>query len=99
MSHTPGPWTITVHPQTSGQFIVGSDPVQSVICEIRRYPEREESQANARLMAAAPALLAALKEAVANSDRVEAEGSKRTPAAQRLYDQAIAAIARVEGRS
>ena len=60
MSHTKGPWDYTGHPGASM-------PLLHVYCSDDKGPAHEsrstaEVEANARLIAAAPALLEALKE-------------------------------------
>lgn len=72
MKHTPGPWVVdpavrqgfTVYAPKEG-FIVGTQDEEG------RYGAIE-SEANARLIAAAPDLLEALKELVAAADGVNA---------------------------
>lgn len=64
-AHTPGPWMLTgeidrIH---SGEVICPGkheSPV-AVCCDFNRYEREEEREANARLIAAAPDLLAACK--------------------------------------
>ena len=64
-THTPGPWTLTVHPDT--QTIIGQG-VQVAFAGRNRGTGHtislDEAKANARLIAAAPAMLAALEAAV-----------------------------------
>jgi hypothetical protein len=87
--HTPGPWEIdqairhgfTVYSQQAG-FIVG------YMDEEGRYGA-VESEANARLIAAAPDLLEALEELL-----VQREGHYST---QTAWDKARAAIAKARG--
>jgi len=55
MGHTPGPWRVNAH-----DICAGSDAVAGVYGTTGYAPE--EAQANARLIAAAPDLLAALKD-------------------------------------
>ena len=56
MSHTPGPWAIDID-----RAIVAPNGISSV-AQIFSWVGEEEADANARLIAAAPDLLAALKE-------------------------------------
>ena len=56
MKHTPGPW------QQNGSHIYGPDPKRYGIAQLM-YADPLESDANARLIAAAPELLEALKRA------------------------------------
>ncbi len=63
--HTPGPWTFEVE-KRSGPHLTAT-PIFAhgdVIGEVYRDSCRDNSQANARLIAAAPELLAALHEAL-----------------------------------
>ena len=56
VAHTPGPW---VWPVTSPTIIAGEGGVYSPVCTVDLRPQHE---ANARLIAAAPELLAFVKE-------------------------------------
>jgi hypothetical protein len=89
--HTPGPWTLE-----DGEALVirGSDDGQICIANWLRgrgglggRRKNDEVQANARLIAAAPDLLDALKGVVRIADRQTVE-----------FDAARAAIAKAEGR-
>ena len=63
--HTPGPWT---YPGGTGNFVGGPDRIRVAdVGGMERSPE--ERQANARLIAAAPDLLAACKAAWPMLDR------------------------------
>ena len=76
--HTPGKWTLVKNTSASHSIpppyiIVEDTPKNSKnIATIVPYAEMdlEEVEANARLIAAAPELLAALKEVIANPRRV-----------------------------
>jgi len=90
-SHTPGPW-ITRGPRRVDQgddyaIVAGGEIIAEAFGRTSQnnFPP---SAANARLIAAAPDLLAALKEVVALSDRKHD-----------AWDAARAAIAKAEGRS
>lgn len=85
-AHTPGPWRIGDAGWSVFEPPTGGTP--KLVASVT-------NKANARLIAAAPELLAALKEYV---DRHEADcmaGQK--PNGLPEYDQAIAAIAKAEG--
>ena len=62
-NHTPGPWTVGNHGEAVWQNI--NEDTDKNICTVLKQDdpsnERGETWANARLIAAAPALLAALK--------------------------------------
>lgn len=55
MSHTPGPW------KARGRLILADDDRETIVCEVTGSPDNPESQADARLIAAAPEMLALLK--------------------------------------
>ena len=81
--HTPGPWKI--FPFDGTQIIINSsDDLVAVVYAYDR--KKEEGQANARLIAAAPDLLAVCKEAE-HKRRVGTE----------IYKMLVAAIAKAEG--
>lgn len=65
--HTPGPW------DQNGALIwsTGTKP-RTTIAETDVFLDQEESRANARLIAAAPELLAALRESVAAYEKFRA---------------------------
>jgi hypothetical protein len=58
--HTPAPWSLDRLYNGPTVYVVGSDGVS--VANLRKHPERDdaEMQANAKLIAAAPELLAAL---------------------------------------
>jgi hypothetical protein len=61
--HTPGPWAYYTEPQPNGCPIVGSRGLMIAMLaqSINHDDQRETAIANARLIAAAPALLEALR--------------------------------------
>lgn len=59
MSHTKGPWQVY---NVNYQFVVASAPSTLDICKIKQQASQDIEYANARLIAAAPELLAALKD-------------------------------------
>jgi hypothetical protein len=94
--HTPGPWRVTY--SDDGGFQVGVElhdgAFDVVICARGSWTHRaKESLANARLIAAAPELLAALVGLIEL-------GRKDTsnPKYDGYYDTARAAIAKAEGK-
>ena len=82
VKHTPRPWKI------EGRSILGRcfTGTYCNICDKVRGGSPEQAEANARLIAAAPELLEALREVVALSDRKHD-----------AWDKAKAAIAKTEG--
>lgn len=94
--HTPGPWVVdhSFDILAEGTYEQGGWRV----AEVRKFDEREESHANARLIAAAPELLAALRELVQFvncASAVELEQPNKCAA----YQSARAAIAKAESAS
>lgn len=90
-NHTPGPWTAKPWTYENGKRTVctiqtDTDAIAQVLdlwCPDDRTAEKE---ANARLIAAAPDLLAALRAVIRVADRATDE-----------FDQARAALAKAEG--
>jgi len=62
MSYTKGPWTISCDEVKEGRLVYGPDAHLVADCHNIRVRTKEEEQANARLIAAAPELLEALQE-------------------------------------
>lgn len=70
--HTPGPWAVTTVGSCHGIHPAASDNERDDICRVAPHnyhpngwqAAKGEAEANARLIAAAPDLLAALREAV-----------------------------------
>lgn len=62
-AHTPGPWRFQIHESANGDEIYGFEVLTSVKRELVYFDAdgRSETEANARLIAAAPDLLAALE--------------------------------------
>jgi hypothetical protein len=94
-SHTPGPWTI----DTDKSSIIMSGQ-RTIINPAPDGASRDEEIANARLIAAAPDLLAALQRIMITSDRRMADGGDKLDfqdTNRHLGDMARAAIARAIG--
>jgi hypothetical protein len=100
--HTPGPWTVTVRDH-SVTIILGPDRPSSEEVRFRLYGGEDADAdamaiANARLIAAAPDLLGALKELIA--DRPSKEPPPEMVVAHanwRKFERARAAIAAATG--
>ena len=94
--HTPGPWkavglTVCQVPPGGREIIFGAHNTRS--------GDKDERQANARLIAAAPELLEALREFVSLMPSAEGLGGHAPIGAfQIVADLARAAIAKAEGR-
>src|SRR3990172_4799630 len=67
--HTPGPWAERLHLGNKSQgrrvYVLHDDPLDThdAICDLYVWQTPEQTRGNARLIAAAPNLLAALQEA------------------------------------
>ena len=88
MPHTPGPWKMDRDRAILGQGH-GTRGLHGAIADVYSWVGTEEADANARLIAAAPELLEALK---ALSDGTTANWTAKLNAAR-------AAIAKAQGRS
>jgi hypothetical protein len=98
--HTPGPWEYTKAASSGDRGIhaEGTGIFAEAFADIRRAGENNsaEALANARLIAAAPDLLEALRWAAQNADQSEAGRDDDWYAG---LDRVRAAIAKAEGRS
>lgn len=93
--HTPGPWVFEASTPSDGFecYWVTPELLGTPLCDVRG-PQNPENEANARLIAAAPDLLAALKDFVETTEltsfaRINPHG---------VYATAKAVIAKVEGK-
>jgi hypothetical protein len=88
--HTPGPWTTY---QPHGHVLVTSERRSDNLCRLLGSPEWDwsELKANARLIAAAPELLEAAKQALDALNKHEGIPSEAS-------DKLASAIAKAEGR-
>lgn len=92
--HTPGPWAVSSH---HGRLTVATHDGSMIIADCRVASD-DEFQANARLIAAAPEMLAALRYAVDVIE--EAAGGRESQLSsdeQAALAQARAAIAKANG--
>lgn len=102
--HTPGPWRFYTEPQPNGCPIVGTKGLMVAMLahSINHEDQREQAIANASLIASAPDLLEALKEArrwIGGGDM--SDGMAReiwTPAYAATVDMVDAAIAKATGQ-
>jgi hypothetical protein len=103
MTHTPGPWNLWCSER--GEFYVSASGQEFVICSRNPVDYRgAESVANAHLIAAAPDLLAALRDAAETIDSLDKQGGTLVhPTPRQLIDATNvvirAAIAKAEGKS
>lgn len=91
--HTPGPWHVSDPRPYASTHCVDVIGGLSLVAQCVPQSERNTEKANARLIAAAPDLLAALKGLL--GDRTLAGMDKME---QEEIDAALAAIAKAEGR-
>lgn len=87
--HTPGPWGAYIPSQP---YIIESKSVERTI--VACLPKGDNWESNARVIAAAPDLLAALREAVARVILANAEGDLILSA---WLPEAQAILARIDG--
>lgn len=111
MSHTPGPWEcfpkLTASENHRGFVVQKSGTHKWRLADVVPMDEDgKEGAANARLIAAAPDLLAALRELMAAGDEVVAHCGTDGPLADaacernhRAWNAARAAIAKAEGHA
>lgn len=94
--HTPGPWRVIHHNSGASRVLAGSF---EILLTSRTGAKADVWTANANLIAAAPELLAALKE-IANVEGRDPDGQHDTwsDIAARCIGMATAAIAKAEGR-
>jgi non-homologous end joining protein Ku len=95
--HTAGPWKFTYTDESGECFIIAKN-LGGMVGAALPWPTEIDARdfrrviANARLIAAAPELLEALRQMVVNA---EADGKEYRD----CYKNAVAAIAKAEGRS
>jgi hypothetical protein len=93
--HTPGPWLPFI--SETGGFAIEDSNRSRILCQRADWPHRaQESRANARLIAAAPELLAALKAYLVAKPQCECSDHSGCPMASARV-LARAAIAKAEG--
>ncbi len=99
---TPGPWRIEQRPSSgygasSAPYEICASGSQSMTIALLNGRESSEISANARLIAAAPDMYDAL--VVLSSMSGVVNLGKRVPAIAAWLDEALAAIAKAEGRT
>ena len=95
MAHTPGPWTIEEYGDDDSPALVIHKDSESRVCFMATpgsHGDPSAIEADARLIAAAPDLLAALR---AMTDRWEPDCSGQDRV---MWENACSAIAKAEGR-
>jgi hypothetical protein len=98
-AHTPGPW-VWIGPEGQGAvyyIYAGNPEAEAVLAMVYSATEGEADRENARLIAAAPRLLAALRDLVRVEDAAAAIIGRPREWKDSYLDEARAAIAEVEG--
>lgn len=96
-AHTPGPWAY--RPSNDGHFIAGAGENSGYLAEVRQCRSKQDIRADARLIAAAPDLLAALKAILSEVDGPEKPYSSDSWLPAHLVKAACSATAKAEGRA
>lgn len=101
LKHTPAPWTYYTEPQPNGCPIIGSRGlmVATLAHTVNQDDQRETALANARLIAAAPDLLAALQRILPFVDCIAAITREDINEYEQAYKDAIAAIDKATGET
>ena len=86
-THTSGPWEVLHGPEWEGFTVSGL----RLVAKVHEWGFNGEAEANARLIAAAPELLAALEDIVASSD------ANCGDSLMNAIQAALAAIAKAKG--
>lgn len=89
MKHTPGPWIARL--EGENWLIEANNRKACIAYGASWYSDLQPGEANARLIAAAPEMLEALKEA-------EEQSRKRLPVKKETWLKMQAVIAKAEGR-
>src|SRR6185369_3221808 len=95
--HTPGPWKAVN--QTTSTILKQDSPQGRYLFSLKEYPGIPESEANARLIAAAPDLAEAVRELLATHPAAYREPGKIDNRTDNAVKIARAAIAKAEGAS
>lgn len=95
VKHTPGPWRYGAASLYDG-FYIAPDARLPTLAAVHNFPGHAE--ANARLIAAAPELLSALKDAMRSSRKDFKHGPDGDRQHREAYAEQFAAIAKAEGR-
>lgn len=93
--HTPGPWHVGMKP---GPIIYGTKGDQ--VADLRGFLDIDETSANARLIAAAPCLIEALRECITEDGAACLQTGSAVALFRRLQtinDAARAALAKARG--
>lgn len=92
-AHTPGPWSVEIDHQTETPEFIRAYHKGEMFDIASLSDETEDIKANARLIAAAPDLLAALDDLLSYLEGYDHDYPEAAP----KFDRARAAIAKAEG--
>ena len=92
--HAPGPWAVVDLGYDSGRQVYVADNTGTTVCDCDWSHTDDECEANARLIAAAPEMYEALKEAEAELYQVPPADNEQL----RTLEIVRAAIAKAEGK-
>lgn len=101
-AHTPGPWSAhqrTVRMYHLQGYPIGSDPLGGATVAVTSASIAGDAQANARLIAAAPDLLAAAQAVSRAMEEEEFEGYVPVTEHEELHSRLDAAIAKAKGEA
>ena len=102
VGHTPGPWAISHQPDTANRQVDDAAGRQITYCPVHcKSVPLPEAQANARLIAAAPELLAACKLALETAENWihdQLDGTSMVEPELADLEPVRQAIAKAEGR-
>lgn len=109
--HSPGPWVVMPRKYdglaVEQDAVAGLHGVLRLICRLNTFPPGRDHEANARLIAAAPDLLASLRKTLAAANELHGQGigcpdcpddHEETGEDCPMLAAAEAAIAKAEGR-
>jgi hypothetical protein len=97
---TPGPWSVVLRGSRGTFYIPEAHRHESTAADSDGVDGSTVSGANARLIASAPCMYAALKEiiAITDADLASGQGFEMSDAAKHCYGKVTALIAKAEGR-
>ena len=102
LKNTPGPWSYKIHGATNSPMITAAGLNIAVLFRTTIHPsDEDQSLANARLIAAAPDLLEAAKEACRalwNTAEVERSEGREDGTFNKAWTALSAAVLKAQGR-
>lgn len=98
MTHTSGQWTYSARIDEGYRVHTIAGGMADAIADIDEWQTKEETEANARLIASAPELLATLKLSLQYLHKMEADGVKTALPVLAVINRVGQAIEKAEGR-